>query len=62
MTQEQTCKHSPSGNHQFLDIDNFERDDSGFYLNCMHCHQTVMFDVDTIEDYYDLFGFDSEDY
>lgn len=61
MTTDSKCVHSPSGHHQFKDIDAFNRDDSGFYLNCMHCNQTVMFDVDTEEDFYDLFGFDTDD-
>lgn len=62
MTIDIKCFHSPSKHHQFKDIDNFTRDDSGFYLKCMHCNEVVMFDVDTEEDYYNMFGFDTDDY
>lgn len=61
MTKESICNHSPSGHHQFKDIDAHSRDDSGFYIDCMHCNQTVMFEVYDIDYFYRLFGFDSDE-
>lgn len=56
------CVSSPTKEHQFKDITDYTRDDSGFYLPCMHCPEWVMFDVDTEEDLYALFGATDDDF
>ena len=39
----------------------YVRDDSGFFLDCIHCNKTTFFDCDTEDELYSLFGFDDED-
>jgi len=56
MTKSHECHISPTGNHQFIDINSFERDDQGFYLQCMHCNDNVMFECDTESDFFELFN------
>jgi len=48
-------------NHQY-DVDKYQRDDMGFYNKCTICGEDTFFEADTLEDYYDIFGYyDSED-
>lgn len=43
-------------------IDNYNRDDCGFYLKCIHCNEDIIFEVDTESDLYELFGIERDDY
>jgi hypothetical protein len=56
------CFHSPTKGHQFASIDNYNRDDCGFYLKCIHCNEDIIFEVDTESDLYELFGIERDDY
>ena len=42
-------------NHQFGDITNYDRDDLGFYLDCINCKETIIFEAYSESDFYNLF-------
>jgi len=48
------CTSSPTGEHQYIPSE-YSRDDMAFYLDCVHCGKTNMFDCDTVDDLYYIF-------
>lgn len=49
-----TCKHA-------YNLNKYSRDDSGFFLDCVHCGQTSFFDCDSEDELYDLFGINDDE-
>jgi len=48
------CTSSPSGEHQYIPS-NYTRDDSGFWLDCVHCGHAQFFDCYTEHELFELF-------
>lgn len=54
------CDNSPHGEHQY-DLNDYSRDDQGFWIDCIHCHKTQFFNCDSLEELYSMFGLDDDE-